>query len=122
MRLASTHPGDVADGAVLCRSHGLERLGRVDQVLEVPAEDAGLLDRVEHALGLSRVATQRLGHQHGLAGLGHGGDRLLVKEVGQRHDDRVGIGVVRWLPCMSVVDSGIPWRSLKAWPRSSERE
>ena len=51
-------------------SERLERLGRVDEVLEVPGEDAGLLHRLEHLQGLGRGPAERLGAEDGLAGAG----------------------------------------------------
>ena len=89
--LPGAHPGDVTDGSVLHGLDGLERLGGVDQVLQVAAEDTGLLDRLQHALGLIRGAPQGLGHEHGLAGPRDRADGLLVQEVGQRHDDHVRV-------------------------------
>ena len=47
---------------------GLERLGRVAQVLEVAAEHARPLDGLEHPARLLGVAPERLGAQDGLAG------------------------------------------------------
>ena len=93
VRLARADPGHVPDGAVLDGLHRLQRLGGVHEVLEVAAEDAGLLDRVEHALRLAGVATQGLGDEHGLAGLGDGSDGFLVQEVRQGDDHDVRIGV-----------------------------
>ena len=94
MGLARTDPGHVADRAGLHRREGLERLGRVAQVLEVAAEDPRVLHGLEHPGGLVRGPAQRLGAQHGLAGLRDGGDGLLVEEVREGHDDDVGVGVL----------------------------
>ena len=94
MGLAGADPGDVADRAVLDRLDRLERLRRVAQVLEVAAEDAGLLDRLEHPARLLGRPTERLGAQDGLAGRGRQPDRLLVEVVRQADDDDVGVGVL----------------------------
>ena len=94
MRLARADPGDVADRAGPHRRDRLERLGRVAQVLEIAAEDAGRLDRLEHPTGLLGGPPERLRAEHRLAGLCRELDRLLVEEVRQRDDDDVGVGVV----------------------------
>ena len=78
-----------ADGAVLRRVHGLERLGRIHEIFEIAAEHAGLLDRVEHALGLARVAPEGLGHEHGLARLQAEQSVRFVERVRRCHIDRV---------------------------------
>ena len=93
VRLAGADPGHVAQGAVLNGLDGLERLGRVAEVLEVAAKDPRLLHGLQHSAGLVRGPAERLGAEHGLAGLGDGLDGLLVEVVGQRHHDNVSLGV-----------------------------
>ena len=94
MRLARADPRDVADRAGLDRAHGLERLRRVAEVLEVAAEHARPLDDVEDPLRLVRRPPQRLRAEDRLAGLRREPDRLLVEEVRDADDDDVGVGVV----------------------------
>ena len=98
MRLARARPEDVAD---LARLHGrdrLQRLRRVDEILEVAAEDAGALDRVEHPLRLLGRARERLRAEHRLAVLRAELDRLLVQLVRQPDHDRVRLGMRDRLP------------------------
>jgi hypothetical protein len=94
MRLARPDPRHVADRPALHRRDGLQGLGRVAEVLEVPAEDPGRLDRLEHPLGFLRRPTERLRAQDRLARLGHQPDDLLVQEVRQADDHDVRVRVV----------------------------
>ncbi len=73
---------------------GLERLGRVAEVLEIAAEDAGPFDGLEHALCLGRCAPQGLRAEDRLAGGGHELDGLLVEVIGHGDDDDVGFRVL----------------------------
>ena len=104
------------------RRDGLERLGRVAQVLEVPAEDPGPLDRLEHPARLVRGPAQRLRAQDGLARGGDRGDGLLVEEVRAARRPRRRSPGGGSPPAMSVVCSGIDQRSLNALrPRLAAR-
>ena len=94
MRLARPDPRHVPDRPALDGRDGLEGLGRVDEVFQVPGEDPGRLDGLEHPLRLFCVPAERLGAQHGLARLGDQCDGLLVEEVRQPDDYDVGVRVV----------------------------
>ena len=94
VRLARAHPQHVAQRARLDRGQRLERLGRVDQILQVAGKDAGLLHDLQHLLGLGGVARQRLGAEDRLARLRGQRHGLLVLMVGQADDDGVGVRVV----------------------------
>ena len=75
------------------RGDGLERLGRVAQVLEVAAEDARALDGGQHPRRLVGGPPEGLGAQHRLARRGDGRHGLLMEVVGQRHHDHVRVGM-----------------------------
>ena len=93
VRLAGADPGHVAERPVLHGLDRLERLGRVAQVLEVAAEHARPLDRLEHPLRLGRRAAQRLRAQDRLARRRDGLHGLLVEVVRERDDHDVRLGV-----------------------------
>ena len=121
MRLARARPEHLAD---LARLHGrdrLQRLRRVDEVLEVAAEDARALDGVEHPLRLLGGARERLRAEDRLAVLRAELDGLLVQLVRQADHDRVGLGMRDRL-----LEVGRPLRhavlGAEACARSSERE
>src|SRR5581483_10629585 len=86
VRLARTRPRHVADLTAAHSRDGLERLRRVDEILEVPREDSGALCRVEDAFRLLGVAGERLRAEHGLAVLRAQLDRLEVEVVRQADD------------------------------------
>src|SRR4051812_44483637 len=94
MGFAAADPGDLTDGSALDRPDSLERLGRVAEVLEVTAENARLLDLLEHPARLRGGPAERLGAQDGFAGLGGEADRFLMEEVRGAHDHHVGIGML----------------------------
>ena len=94
MRLARADPGDVPDRSGPGRGDGLERLGRIAEVLEVSAEDTGRLHHRQHPACLLGGPAQRLRAQDGLARRSGETDGFLVQEVGQRDDDDVRVGVL----------------------------
>ncbi len=71
-----------------------ERLGRVDEVLEVAREHAGLLHGLEDLERLGGAAAERLGAEHRLAGVGGERDGFLMEEVGDADDHDVGFRVL----------------------------
>ncbi len=86
-------PRHLADLAATDCLHRLERLRRVDEVLEVPGEDARVLGDVEHPLRLLAVPRQGFRAEDRLAMRRAELERLEVQVVGQADHDRVGIGV-----------------------------
>ena len=81
MSLTGSHPGDVSDRTGFYRSECFERLWRVDEIFEVPGEDACRLDPVEDPLRLFGGAGERFGTEYGLSGFGDQVDDLFVEEV-----------------------------------------
>ena len=91
--LARARPQNVSDLAGLDSRDRLQRLRRVDEILEVAGEHAGALDRVEHPLGLRRGSSERLGAEHGLSVLCAQLDGLLVELVREPDHDGVRLRV-----------------------------
>ena len=81
----------MAESTFLDGSDGLQRLGRVAEVFEVAAEDAGIFDFVHHALGFCCGAAEGLGAENRLAGGGGQVYALFVDVVGQADDDGVDV-------------------------------
>ena len=94
MGFAAAHPGHLANRAGLDRLDRLQRLGRVAEVLEVAAEDARLLDRLEHALAPPRRCARAAWCTGWPCRLGGERDGLLVQEVGDADDHDVGVRVL----------------------------
>src|SRR5205814_5576999 len=64
VRLARPDPGHVAEGPACHGRDRLERLRRIAEVLEIAAEYAGPLDRIEDPAGLLVRPPERLRLQH----------------------------------------------------------
>ena len=100
----------------------LQRLGRVDEVLQVAAEDAGLLDRVEHAPrlvgGRDRAAWSRAPPCRPRATAVTASS---CRKFGSA-TTTTSVSGCSMAACRSVVDSGTPWRAWNASPRSADRE
>ncbi len=94
MGLAGSRPQDPPHRAFPRRREGLERLGRVNEILEVAREDPGPLHDLEHPEAFIRRPAEGLRAQDRLPGLRGQPDGLLVDIIGEPDDDDLRVRIL----------------------------